>query len=296
MKEMQLPAQPLIASGPARLIETIAPLLPSPRAILAVEVSRNQTISRMWQLGLATLNQDTSLILGDLNQTDQARLVVLFSFNERLPESELRALAAEWLKKFSDAMPSILDALLVGPTHWWSALCRDTDCCPLLGRARIGIGERPLTTWQRRELWGQWQQLAGVSRQRAEFSHSDLAMLVASLSDVRLRDSILAHAGQNAEHREAWLSATSALMQLPDFKDNIALGTIVCALIYLQGNLKEARALAEKLLDRDGSYSLALLLHRGLVIKAPPHTLEAAFCNASISKLLNESDDDGQAA
>lgn len=296
MKLLPLPEEPLAATGPAKLIESISPHFPSPRAILALEIDRSQTISRLWQLGHQTLPADSTLVFEDLRRSEQARIVLILTFNERLPEAGIRSLAEQWLTTFATEMPSVLDVLLVGPTHWWSALCHDSDCCPVLGRPRIGIGERPLTTWQRRELWGQWQQLAGISRQRAEFSEADLAMLVCGLADLRLRDLILAHAGQNAEHRDAWLTATRALTAMPEFKDNIALGTIVCALIYLQGNLKEARDLAEQLLDRDGSYSLALLLHRGLVIKAPPQTLEAAFCNASISQLLSDSGTGGQAA
>ena len=71
MKQLSLPETPLTATGPAKLIESISPHVPSPRAILALEIDRAQTVSRLWQLGQQTLFADTSLVFEDLRRRSE---------------------------------------------------------------------------------------------------------------------------------------------------------------------------------------------------------------------------------
>ena len=288
MKEVSLPSKNLTAPGPARMIEEIDSYLDDTSiGAYVVVTDRNQHINSLYALAevenLSTNDFLESLALGELQ-----RIVLLIRFPGRFPEQHLRGAARRWSNNLGMDHIRVLDTLLVGPTHWWSAMCTDPDCCPTVGRPRLQPRFPTLYRSERKRLWDAWQQLLNSHAQLADRTAEELAVLIDGLHDLRLRDSILAHAGQNPEMRGAWNTLIVDLLDNSNFSRNVALKTTHCALVYLQGNLKQARVIAEEALHLDGSYSLALLLHKGLVTKAPPGTLEAAFCNASIDVLIDD--------
>jgi hypothetical protein len=220
------------------------------------------------------------------------RAVVLFRLEQRFPTDSEWLLIDTTRLQLEDQMHIIVDLLIVGSEYWWSALCSDEQCCPPAGRPRVDARTQ-LGPLKRRQLWKSWKTYAAVDESSSPVPAAAIDEMVAWLSDVRLRDLLLAHAGQNPDSRDKWLTTIESLRQIRSYSQLIPLGAVECSLLYLRGDLKAARATAEKLLQRDGTYSLAVLLHKGLVSKAPPSTLEAAFCNASICDLLGSDEDDG---
>lgn len=286
MNAIALPKNALSAPGPARMIEEIDDLLDHTTLGLYVAVvNREQIIVSLHHVDALT-NAETDELLDQLGDAVQHRAIAIARFPSRFPEQKTREAAQEWVAQLGDHHSQVLDALLVSPTHWWSAMCHDEDCCPPAGRPRLAPRYPTLNRQTRQQLWDEWQRLMLCPQLLTDLKPTSTAVLVDGLIDLRLRDSILAHAGQNPDSRNAWRQLIIALLGDSNFSRNVALKTTLCALTYLEGDLKAARAIAEEALQIDGNYSLALLLHRGLVTKAPPGTLEAAFCNASIQELI----------
>jgi hypothetical protein len=268
------------------MIEEIDSLLEQTRfgAYFAV-INRDQKLTSLKSV-TAVENGELQQLIDDMTEVSD-RAVVLVRFPERFPEERMRSGVRQWAQSLGERESRILDVLLVSPTHWWSAMCHDQDCCPQTGRPRLSPRFTPLSGSQRKLLWTDWQELLSDNRLISEWAPERLATLIDGLVDLRLRDCILAHAGHHVDQRTAWTNVVLVLLDNPNFSRNVALKTTLCALTYLRGDLNAARAIAEEALNIDGNYSLALLLHKGLVTKAPPGTLEAAFRNASIEALID---------
>ncbi len=281
-----LPSTQLKAPGPARMIEEIDCLLnQTTLGTYFAVISREQQLRALSSVS-STENGELEQLIDAMTEASD-RAVVVMRFPERFPHERMRSCMRQWAQSLGDRESRILDVLLVSPTHWWSAMCHDEDCCPQTGRPRLSPRFSPLSSTERKRLWTEWQELRTDTHLSTTWEAERLATLIDGLVDLRLRDCILAHAGQHPDQRTAWTQLILVLLDNPNFSRNVALKTTLCALTYLRGDLNAARAIAEEALNIDGSYSLALLLHKGLVTKAPPGTLEAAFRNASIETLID---------
>jgi hypothetical protein len=176
----------------------------------------------------------------------------------------------------SEEIPRLLDILITDGRLWWSALCDDEKCCPHTGKEIPSAGSINLT--DRKKLWRQWNEL-----HQKFVSHGTLTeafnwpRLVHSLFDIKLRDALLSELGKYPEKRSDWLNFLESIRHEHSLEKHVALTTVICAIHYLEGDLTAAQKSAEQALQRDGAYSLALLLHRGLSVKAPSEVLESAF-------------------
>lgn len=294
MKLLPLPKRQLLAPGPARLLDNLEDFFESasePAAVLVL-IDRKQHVTSI----LAGEVDDFAIKVGShldgLDDTSGARAVLLRRFQQRLPNEGARTESQNWARLLADRMNIIVDILLVGPDFWWSSLCEDEECCPPFGRPRHPENIQ-LSGRHRRHLWKCWKAFAAVEELQFQPNIDEIAEMIFWLSDVRLRDSVLAHAGQNPDSRIKWLTAVQTLRSQNEFSSDTPLGAVECSLHYLSGDLKQARHVAQQVLKRDGSYSLAQLLHKGLATNAPPQLLEAAFCNASIAVMLGEDEPDG---
>lgn len=294
MKALTLPKNGLLAPGPARLIENLEGVFDSDAepAVALLLIDRQQRVTSLLVGDVHQFSEQVACHLDGLDESEGARAVLLRRFTHRIPTEEIRAECQTWSQHLADRMNIIVDILLVGPHFWWSALCEDDGCCPPFGRSRAPE-KLQITGRQRRLLWKHWKAFAGVDETYASPNDDDIAEMIFWLSDVRLRDSVLAHAGQNPESRERWLTAVQKLRCHPVFAHDTPLGAVECSLHYLSGDLKQARLVAQQVLKRDGSYSLAQLLHKGLAANAPAQLLEAAFCNASIDFMIGDDEPDG---
>ncbi len=294
MKPLALPNKTILAPGPARLLENLDGVFKShdlPPAA-CVFIDREQQVSAIHTADAAEFADDVADAIDQLDEPSGIRVVLLRRINTRLPSEQERSECESWARRLSDCMSVVVDILLVGPDFWWSTLCHDEGCCPPFGRPRNAKATQ-LTPRQRRHLWKCLRAYARVEDMGFEPSEDDIANMIFWLADIRLRDSVLAHAGQNKELRNKWLAAVQQLRAHPTFADETPLGSIECSLHYLAGDLRQARAVAQQVLKQDGSYSLAVLLHKGLLNNAPPDLLEAAFCNTSIDFLMGKEESDG---
>jgi len=279
----------LTANGPQQLLRDfesyLAPVVDGTE-ILILAVGSDGSVNGTWQA-----TRDLTPTLPVLDDIAPYRVVIVL----RIPDGTPRAaqiVTVCWRGRMH--LPQQMSGYSM---HCCACLVAGGRRCatsrPAVPRGRLRefntdatLGMPPV---QRRHLWDTWQRMRD---QRSVSQQPWLDQAIRGLRDVRLRDCLLADAGANHEHRLQWTSLFSEIGMLPDCADNAVVITVLAAMHYLEGDDRTAETFLDNALRIEPNYSLAILLKRGLQMQAPASTVQTAFSNADIEKLLGPISDD----
>jgi hypothetical protein len=139
-----------------------------------------------------------------------------------------------------------------------------------------------LTT--RKNRWETWENAIKHYEQTGEVETP--ALLSETLTDIPLRDALLARAGRNTLDGLTLIGILAA-MSNADLEHVPTLATLA-AIEYASDMPAMARLHAQEAHNLDGTYSLASLLLNGLDMRAPASLLRRSFAHFDPESLLNE--------
>lgn len=247
-------------------------------AIIAVE---------SWPLGVARQFDDAALTI--TRWPSEIRNIVAVAYSESLsPDLQLLAGA------ITASARTARQLLRAGSGRWRAADCQRPRCCPRTGnryaQAPLGhpaadaLPERaPDPAAWRTRLWDTWQDAIRVGLPQDGHERAELAR---SLTDIPLRDALLAQSARNGGAvRPALRSLMHGLHIGSTLGVALPLHTCLAALLYLDGDVAASRALVNAVLLTD-EYSLARLLRNGLDMRAPSSLLARSFAHFDPIDLL----------
>ena len=259
-----------------------------------------------------------SPLIATLKDIDEAFLAIVYFASSQEATTDWQDELAQLIEH------SVLDSLLVTPTHWRSLLCEDVECCPREGHVLddaatsldaflVFNGSAPFRS--REELVSSLQPVtrdegesdairqafAQETSLSAEHEHlglievfasgreptiEDIARLCVAIDDFHIRDALLRSCYDDPHIRSVLKIALHSHIAIVPESLVAPAATLLAGCAWLDGNGVLANVAVARALEVDPDYSLAQLLDRALTHGVPPHVWAESLAAVSMERCL----------
>lgn len=256
-------------SGPNHLMDLIARAkiaVPEVTGLVGVFLDGDRRITRISDVGADVRSSS------ETERNDDIYVVVLQFVEQNLNSPEITGTTSR-LQTLEIDSAFVLDRMIWNKSHWKSAICKDLNCCPEIGRPRPN----------KNDSQSAFEHLIIDSESAGFVSEANIYLF----ENIRLRDGWLVYVSEPEQsHRISKWQAILNKTNPPTENDlDCIRNTLLSILAYLAEEMTASTKHLDKALDSNPEYSLAKLIKRAIDSSAPVSLLRDAFQAVTYEKL-----------